>query len=91
MVVAEYKIKIRFEDGRGKLVDLLPSLDGPVFEPLKDIDFFRQMMVNRDIETIAWPNGADFSPDFLYEIGVEVDEREVSMVREEPRDYGIRQ
>lgn len=47
----------------------LDHLDGPVFEPLKDPSYFRRFAVNSDIDTIAWPNGSDFSPDFLYEIG----------------------
>ena len=38
-----------------------------VFEPLKDIDEFRKVTLDRDIRTIVWPNGADFAPEFLYE------------------------
>lgn len=86
--VAAHKIKIRFEDGRIKLVDLQPYLEGPVFEPLKDSNYFRQVTVNRDIDTITWPNHADYSPDFLYEIGVEIGEREMPMVREDDAKYG---
>ena len=86
--VTDHKIKIRFEDGQVKLVDLRPYLDGPIFEPLKDIRYFRLMTVNRDIDTITWPNGADFSPDFLFEIGVEVDECELPMIHEEGSEYG---
>jgi len=36
---------------------------------LKDLSFFKRFAVNYDIDTVVWPNGADFSPDFLYEIG----------------------
>jgi len=25
---------------------------------------------NEDIDTVVWENGADFSPDFLYEVGL---------------------
>ena len=67
--VSDYKLKIRFEDNSIKVVDLAPYLDGPIFEPLKNIDFFRQVAVNPDIDTIVWPNNADFAPEFLYEIG----------------------
>ncbi|MEW6187957.1 MAG: DUF2442 domain-containing protein [Thermodesulfobacteriota bacterium] len=64
-----YQIKVRFENNEIKLVDLRSHLHGPVFEPLKDLSFFKKVEVNTDIDTIAWPNAADFSPDFLYEIG----------------------
>ncbi len=72
-----YKLVIRFENGQEKLVDLTSHLDGPVFEPLKDPQFFRSFMVNPDIDTITWPNNADFSPDFLYEIGLDLIEKSV--------------
>jgi hypothetical protein len=39
---------------------------------LKDVDYFKTVRVNPDIDTIVWENGADFSPDFLYESGTEV-------------------
>ncbi|MCF8084418.1 MAG: DUF2442 domain-containing protein [Deltaproteobacteria bacterium] len=73
-----YKLKIRFDNGEIKAVDLQPHLDGPIFEPLKDPEFFKSFYVNRDIDTVAWPNDADFSPDFLYEIGQEVSEQDGS-------------
>ena len=41
--------------------------DGWSFEPLRDPDYFKQVRLNPDIGTIVWPNGADFSPEFLYE------------------------
>ena len=40
-------------------------------ELLKDIEYFRTVRVNPDIDTVVWDNDADLSPDFLYEIGVE--------------------
>jgi hypothetical protein len=72
-----YELAVRFENGQEKLVDLAPHLDGPVFEPLKDPQFFRRFTVNPDIDTVTWPNHADFSPDFLYEIGLDLIEKSV--------------
>ena len=74
--VSDYKLNIEFDDHEIKLVDLEPHLDGPIFEPLKDLVFFKKFRVNRDIDTVVWPNNADFSPDFLYEIGTEVSEQQ---------------
>ncbi len=67
--VTDYKIKVRFENNEVKVVDLGPHLDGPIFEPLKDIAYFKSFTVNQDIDTVTWPNNADFSPEFLYEVG----------------------
>lgn len=48
------------------------ELYGEVFEPLKELAFFKQVKVNPETNTVEWPNGADFAPEFLYEIGDEV-------------------
>ncbi|MBM3236850.1 DUF2442 domain-containing protein [Candidatus Poribacteria bacterium] len=70
--LADYKLRLKFSDGVVKDVDLKGELYGEVFELLKDIDFFKQVAVNSDTNTIEWPNNADFAPEFLYEIGEEV-------------------
>jgi len=67
--IDDYKLKLKFENGEHKLVDLKPHLEGKIFEPLKDISYFKSVKLNKDIDTIVWQNNADFSPDFLYEIG----------------------
>ena len=73
--VSGYKLLLEFEDGIQKLVDLEPYLEGEVFEPLKEISYFQTASVNPDLDTIVWPNNADFSPDFLYEIGAVIKDR----------------
>jgi len=72
--VRGYKLKVRFENEEVRVIDLAQYLDGPVFEPLKELSYFRKFTVNHDIDTVVWPNGADFSPDFLYETGETVSE-----------------
>ena len=62
-------LRVEFSDGVAKEVDLSGELYGEVFEPLKDSEFFKQVAVNEETNTIQWPNGADFAPEFLYEIG----------------------
>lgn len=69
--MSDYKLKLRFEDDAQKVVDLASHLDGVIFTPLRDIRYFQQFTLNTDIDTIVWPNSADFSPDFLYDIGLE--------------------
>lgn len=65
--VAGFTIWLRFRDGRSGEVDLTHSMNGPVFEPLHDVEFFRQFRVHPEWETLVWPNGADMAPEFLYE------------------------
>ncbi len=62
-------MRLTFEDRKQKLVNLERYLEGGVFEPLKNLDYFKLVTLNSDIDTVVWPNSADFSPDFLYEIG----------------------
>ncbi len=67
-----YRLKIEFNDGAVKDVDLARELHGEIFGPLKELDFFLKVSLNPDTRTIEWPNGADFAPEFLYEIGAEI-------------------
>ncbi|HEX7246239.1 MAG TPA: DUF2442 domain-containing protein [Solirubrobacterales bacterium] len=62
-----YVVDVRFEDGLTTSVDLSYLLDyGGVFEPLRDLDYFRQLRADPDAGTIAWPNEADIAPETLY-------------------------
>ena len=70
--ITAYQLRVTFSNGVVKQVDLAGELHGEVFEPLKDPEFFKQVAVNPETNTIEWPNGADFAPEFLYEIGQEV-------------------
>lgn len=64
-VVAPYSLELTFNDGTHCLINLESELYGAVFEPLRDPAYFAQAYI--DGPTIAWPNGADFSPEWLYE------------------------
>jgi len=70
--VRPYELVVEFDNGVVKQIDLSKELYGEVFEPLKDPEFFKQAVVSDETKTVQWPNGADFAPEFLYEIGVEV-------------------
>jgi len=65
--VNAYIVWLRFEDGVEGEVDLEAELWGEIFEPIKDQDEFKAFRLNTELNTIAWPNGADFSPEFLYQ------------------------
>lgn len=61
--VRDHLLEIAFNDGTTAQVDLSDLLDGPIFEPLRDIEYFRSFSIEG--HTIAWPNGADFAPEYL--------------------------
>ena len=70
IIKAEYKhdftIYLQFNDEVKGTVDLNKHLDGDIFEPLKNIEYFKDFTL--DSWTIGWKKGADFAPEFLYEL-----------------------
>lgn len=66
--VRDFIVHLRFADGTEGDVDLTSELHGPVFQPLQDVEYFRTFTLNADLHTIIWPNGADFAPEFLYDL-----------------------
>ncbi len=87
---AGYRLRLTFEDGSRRRVDLALHLDGEMFEPLRKIGLFQTARLNPDIDTVVWDNGADMSPDFLYEISEPVDDASVLKVAEERATYGCK-
>ena len=65
--VKDYILYLRFPDGSEGEADLEQELEGEIFEPLKDISYFKNFTVDQELHTLVWPNGADFAPEFLYE------------------------
>jgi len=63
----DYLVKVKFNTGEIKLVDLKESLKGPVFEPLKDLNYFKKFTIH--FNTLEWQNGADFAPEYLFMVG----------------------
>ena len=66
-VIPPFTLEVFFRDGFSRRVDLADQLHGPVFQPLKDPEFFAQAFVDPISHTVAWPNGADLAPEWLYE------------------------
>ncbi len=63
----EHKLYLHFSDGSEGEIDFESELTGELFEPLREISFFKKFTINRELHAIVWPNGADFAPEFLYE------------------------
>ena len=63
----KYRIELTFDDGKKGTVDFSEYLSkGGVFEYFKDIDFFRDFSVNKELGTLTWRNEIDVAPETLY-------------------------
>lgn len=62
----DYEVELLFNDGRKGVANLSQVLNGPVFGALQDKRVFAQLRVDEELDTIVWPNGADFAPEYLY-------------------------
>ncbi len=67
-----YKLRLTFNNHAVRDIDLAQELYGEIFEPLRSRDYFKQVFRNPKTNTIEWPNGADFAPEFLYSLGQSV-------------------
>lgn len=65
-----HRVWLKFSDGTEGQVDLGNELGGPVFEPLKDPEFFQQFTLEG--HTLTWPNGADFAPEYLHALTLQI-------------------
>lgn len=66
--VKDYILRLSFADGTKADVNFQHELTGGVFESLRDQAYFRSFSVQTQFGTIEWDNGADFAPEFLYEL-----------------------
>jgi hypothetical protein len=65
--VRDHVLWVEFDDGASGQIDLSIYLDrGPIFMPLGDIEFFKQVRIEGG--TLCWPNGADIAPERIYEL-----------------------
>ena len=61
-----YRIEVSFNDGRKGIADLSDALQGPAFEILKDELEFQRFVVDEELDTLVWENGADLAPEYIY-------------------------
>ena len=62
--LGDFRVFLSFSDGLEGEVDLRDDLWGEVFQALRDPVYFARFEVD---DTLVWPNGADFAPEFLHE------------------------
>ena len=59
-----YELLLTFSNGEQRRFDATQLLDIKVFEPLKNLSFFKSVKV--EFGTIVWPQDIDYCPDTLY-------------------------
>ena len=67
-VCGPHSLRLTFNDGTAKQVDVRPLLEGPIFEPLRDPAYFATMALDSICGTVVWPKGADFAPEALHDL-----------------------
>ena len=66
-IVAPHTLRLTFDDDTQQVIDFKPVLAGEVFGPLKDLALFIQVKIDPEVQTLVWPNGADFDPATLHD------------------------
>lgn len=67
-VCGPYSLDLVFNDGVHKQVNVLPLLEGKIFEPLRNPAYFSRAVLDPELGTVVWPNEADFAPEALHEL-----------------------
>ncbi len=62
-----HRIRLEFEDGCAGVLNMRNRRWRGVFEPLQNVSLFKQFRLERELNTIVWPTGADLAPEYLYE------------------------
>jgi hypothetical protein len=65
--IGDYKVWLEFNDGRKGVVDLADELHGEQRSPLRNRELFSTFYLDYGLASIAWLEGVDFAPEFLYE------------------------
>ena len=62
--LGEFSVELAFNDDIVRVVNLRHELEGEIFEPLKNQDYFQNFQIKTN--TLEWENGADFAPEYLF-------------------------
>ncbi len=73
-VSGPYTLQVEFDDDTSQVIDFQPILKGELYAPLRDIALFNQVQIDPEVNTLVWPNGADFDPETLHDWSEDVKE-----------------
>ena len=65
--IAPYTLRLRFDDGLCRTINLESILEGELFGPLRDPAVFAQVSLDAEVHTVVWPSGADLDPASLHD------------------------
>lgn len=65
--VAPYTLRVQFDDQSEQVINFEPVLYGELFGPLRELALFNQVTIDPEVQTLVWPNGADFDPATLHD------------------------
>src|SRR5437588_10639206 len=66
-IAGPYTLCVQFDDQTEQMINFEPVLAGELYRPLRDLALFNQVRIDPEVQTLVWPNGADFDPATLHD------------------------
>ncbi len=66
-IVGDYTLRVQFDDDTQQIINFESVLGGELYRPLRDLALFNQVQLDPEVQTLTWPNGADFDPATLHD------------------------
>lgn len=66
-IVAAHTLRVQFDGDTEQTINFHPILAGEMYQPLRDLVLFNQVRLDPEVQTLVWPNGADFDPATLHD------------------------
>ena len=66
-ILGPYILRVQFDDQSWQTIDFEPILQGALYGPLRNLELFNQVRIDPEVQTLVWPNGADFDPATLHD------------------------
>jgi hypothetical protein len=66
-ITGTYALRVHFDDATVQTINFEPVLAGELYAPLRDEMLFKRVIIDPEVHTLVWPNGADFDPATLHD------------------------
>ena len=84
-IVADYTLRVEFNDGSEQIINFESILYGPMFSPLRDLTLFNEVQLDSEIGTLVWPTGADIDPTILHDWPEHID----AIIKRRKEQYAV--